>query len=34
MRTTKKDWNPGEFRTLVALGESTTAGGWSTRPDR
>ena len=26
----KKDWHKEEFRCLVALGESTTAGGWST----
>ena len=26
----KKDWRTEEFRCLVALGESTTAGGWST----
>lgn len=30
----KKDWWPHEFRKLVTLGESTTAGGWSTSPDR
>ena len=30
----KKDWHSEEFRTMVALGESTTAGGWSTTPDR
>ena len=30
----KKDWHFEEFRTMVALGESTTAGGWSTMPDR
>ena len=29
-----KDWHRQEFRTMVALGESTTAGGWSTSPDR
>jgi lysophospholipase L1-like esterase len=28
------DWHPQEFRKAVALGESTTAGGWSTSPDR
>jgi len=31
---TKRDWHTDEFRTMVALGESTTAGGWSTSPDR
>mgnify|MGYP005634816073 CR=1 FL=1 len=31
---TKKDWHAVEFRAMVALGESTTAGGWSTTPDR
>ena len=30
----KKDWHPKEFRTLVTLGESTTAGGWSSHPNR
>ena len=30
----KKDWRSEEFRKLVALGESTTAGGWSTSPGR
>lgn len=30
----KRDWHPEPFRTVVALGESTTAGGWSTSPDR
>ena len=30
----KKDWHSEEFRTMVALGESTTAGGWSTQPHR
>jgi lysophospholipase L1-like esterase len=30
----KTDWQPEEFRCLVTLGESTTAGGWSTSPDR
>ena len=30
----KKDWHSGEFRKFVALGESTTAGGWSTSPER
>ena len=30
----KQDLHPQEFRKMVALGESTTAGGWSTSPDR
>jgi lysophospholipase L1-like esterase len=30
----KKDWHNKEFRKFVALGESTTAGGWSTSPER
>ena len=30
----KKDWHAEEFRKMVALGESTTAGGSSTTPDR
>ena len=30
----KKDWRADEFRRFVALGESTTAGGWSTSPER
>ena len=30
----KKDWHAEPFRTMVALGESTTAGGWSTSPER
>jgi lysophospholipase L1-like esterase len=30
----KKDWWSEEFRKLVTLGESTTAGGWSTSPER
>ena len=30
----KKDWHPEEFRKMVALGECTTAGGWSSSPDR
>ncbi|MBH06215.1 MAG: hypothetical protein CMJ20_07820 [Phycisphaeraceae bacterium] len=30
----KKDWCGDDFKTMVALGESTTAGGWSTDPDR
>ncbi|MFP6768339.1 MAG: SGNH/GDSL hydrolase family protein [Planctomycetaceae bacterium] len=30
----KKDWQAGEFRRMVALGESTTAGGWSTNASR
>lgn len=30
----KQDWRSEEFRKMVALGESTTAGGWSTTPER
>ena len=30
----KRDWKADEFRMMVALGESTTAGGWSTAPER
>jgi len=30
----KKDWCSREFNTLVTLGESTTAGGWSTTRER
>ena len=30
----EKDLHPEEFRKMVALGESTTAGGWSTSRDR
>ena len=33
-REKKQDWHEGEFRRLVALGESTTAGGWSTNASR
>ncbi len=29
-----KDWNSDPFRVMVTLGESTTAGGWSSTPDR
>ena len=29
-----RDWHPDPFRVLVTLGESTTAGGWSSTPDR
>ena len=29
----KKDWCDHEFKTLVTLGESTTAGGWSSTRD-
>lgn len=32
--TPGRDRHPGEFDTLVALGESTTAGGWSSAPER
>ena len=31
---TKRDWHAVEFRRMVALGESTTAGGWSTNASR
>ena len=31
---TRKDWHPEPFQKMVALGESTTAGGWSTSPER
>jgi lysophospholipase L1-like esterase len=34
MSVPKKDWWPNEFKTMVALGESTTAGGWSSSPER
>jgi lysophospholipase L1-like esterase len=30
----KKDWHDSEFKTLVTLGESTTAGGWASNPQR
>ena len=30
----KRDWHSEEFCKFVALGESTTAGGWSTSPER
>jgi lysophospholipase L1-like esterase len=30
----KRDWHGEEFRTLVTLGESTTAGGWSSSRER
>jgi lysophospholipase L1-like esterase len=33
-RYLKRDWWPAEFRKMVALGESTTAGGWSSRVER
>ncbi len=33
-RSVRRDWRAEEFRCLVALGESTTAGGWSTSPER
>ena len=32
--TTKRDYRSEEFRKFVAIGESTTAGGWSTSPER
>ena len=34
LREMKKDWWAEEFRKLVTLGESITAGGWSTSPER
>lgn len=30
----KRDWHDREFRVLVTLGESTTAGGWSSSRER
>ena len=30
----KRDWHTGSFRVLVTLGESTTAGGWSSTRER
>jgi len=33
-RGKKRDWHAAEFRRMVALGESTTAGGWSTNASR
>ena len=30
----KRDWHDREFRKFVALGESTTAGGWSSSRER
>ena len=30
----KKDWHPQEFKKLVTLGESTTAGGWASCRER
>ena len=30
----KHDWHGEEFKVLVTLGESTTAGGWSSSPER
>src|SRR5262249_54552320 len=32
--TKKRDWHAEEFKVLVTLGESTTAGGWSTDRSR
>ena len=29
-----KDWSPNPFSVMVTLGESTTAGGWSSTPER
>ena len=34
IKTMKQDWHSEEFRMMVALGESTTAGGWSTARNR
>ena len=34
MQAEKRDWGTEEFRRMVTLGESTTAGGWSSTPDR
>lgn len=34
MTRPKRDWHSEEFRKLVTLGESTTAGGWSSSPKR
>lgn len=31
---TKRDWRSAEFTKIVTLGESTTAGGWSTSAER
>jgi lysophospholipase L1-like esterase len=31
---TKRDYHPAPFRQMVALGESTTAGGWSSSRER
>ena len=33
-RTEKRDWWSQEFRKMVTLGESNTAGGWSSSPER
>tara|TARA_B100000029_G_scaffold347947_1_gene340290 strand:+ start:1157 stop:2014 length:858 start_codon:yes stop_codon:yes gene_type:complete len=33
-RSRKRDWHDRPFRRMVALGESTTAGGWSTSASR
>jgi lysophospholipase L1-like esterase len=33
-KAAKKDWWDREFRTLVTLGESTTAGGWASTRER
>jgi lysophospholipase L1-like esterase len=33
-RGPKRDWWPREFRQMVTLGESTTAGGWSSHRER
>ena len=34
LRHRAADWHPKPFQALVTLGESTTAGGWSSTPDR
>ena len=34
MSKIRRDWQSEPFKTLVTLGESTTAGGWSSSPDR
>ena len=30
----KRDWHSEEFKKMVTLGESTTAGGWASSPER
>lgn len=34
VKVMKKDWWNKEFQKLVTIGESTTAGGWSSTPVR